>query len=183
MWLYIMALMLILSDKPLDSLGFDEKLVSRPLMRSCLQVGLDLQVLDKREERYMFSKVDEFRSDLNITRRRFHDLANAPFVEESCVLPERSTVNELLVFNRAYKQHLENRLAFYPHSNDLRDARDETEALYQIWDCVRDATCEYYYIHIRRQALKKLVDILGPDYYIEVRKLPHVPLWRFTYIR
>ena len=65
-------------------------------------------------------------------------------------------VNELLMFNRAYRQHLDACLLLYPNCAGLKAAREEVEQLYLIWDAVRDARCDYYHIHIRRQALKKL---------------------------
>ena len=62
----------------------------------------------------------------------------------------------------------------------VRLALKETDCLYQVWDSVRDARCEYYYITVRRQALKKLHPLLGPDAYAGGEWPPHVPLWRFS---
>jgi hypothetical protein len=58
-------------------------------------------------------------------------------------------------------------------------ALKETDSLYQVWDSVRDARCEYYYITVRRQALKRLQQMIGPDAYNAANLPPHVPLWRF----
>ena len=111
------------------------------------------------------------------------DLQHAPRLHATAHFPERTVVNELLLFNRAYRQHLENCLPIYPRSNELRAAKEETEILYQVWDCVRDARCEYYYVHIRRQALKRLYDMLGEVDFWKGNLPPHVPYWRFTHVR
>jgi hypothetical protein len=55
----------------------------------------------------------------------------------------------------------------------------EADRLYQVWDTVRDARCDYYYVTVRRQALKRLRDMLGSDAYYSGVLPPHVPLWRF----
>ena len=41
----------------------------------------------------------------------------------------------------------------------------ECDCLYQIWDLVRESNCDYYYITVRRQALKKLRDTIGAPAY------------------
>ena len=58
----------------------------------------------------------------------------------------------------------------------------EVDRLYQIWDTTRDARCEYYYIHVRRGALKKLRDAVGEEAYYSGTLPPHVPVWRFARI-
>ena len=155
-----------------------------PLVRSELTIiCLRAELLDPREVRYVFSKDYEFESDLRMLQRRIKDLENAPNLSASALFPERSIVNDLLLFNRAYRQHLDNCLPIYPHCKELREARDENEMLYHIWDCVRDARCEYYYVHIRRQALARLRTYLGEEDFWKANLPPHVPLWRFTAIR
>ena len=65
---------------------------------------------------------------------------------------------------------------------ELRTALQETDHLYYIWDTVRDARCEYYYVTVRRQALKRLRDLLGEEAYYTTKLPPFVPLWRFQSI-
>jgi hypothetical protein len=154
-------------------------LVGKPL----IQLALAGEILDSREVRYVLAKPDEFVSDLRMLQRRAHDLNQAPRLADAARFPERTIVNELLLLNRAYRQHLENCLPLYPNNVELRAARDEVELLYQVWDSVRDARCEYYYVHIRRQALKRLHDLMGETDYQNANLPPHVPLWRFAYVR
>ncbi len=155
-----------------------------PLMNKALQqVALNWEILDQRELRYVLVRQDEFLVDLRMLQRRQRDLYDAPPIRDAQRLPDRSTVNELLIFNRAYRQHLDACLPLYPGCAGLKAAREEVEQLYQIWDAVRDARCEYYYVHIRRQALKKLRDILGNDDYQQSNLPPHVPVWRFECVK
>jgi hypothetical protein len=154
-------------------------LVGKPMMH----LALSYELLDPREVRYVLAKSDEFISDVRMLQRRAHDLHQAPMLHDAARFPERTIVNELLLFNRAYRQHLENCLPLYPNNADMRAAKEEVEQLYQIWDCVRDARCEYYYVHIRRQALKRLHDMLGETDYQQANLPPHVPYWRFTHVR
>jgi hypothetical protein len=64
----------------------------------------------------------------------------------------------------------------------FREAIQDTDRLYQLWDTVRDARCDYYYVTVRRDALKKLRDTLGLADYAAGKLPPHVPLWRFERI-
>lgn len=153
--------------------------INKPLQ----QLALSSEILDHREIRYVLVRPDEFIVDLRMLQRRQHDLYHAPALAEAQRFPDRSIVNELLIFNRSYRQHLDACLPLYPASAELRTAREEVEQLYQIWDAVRDARCEYYYVHIRRQALKRLSEMLGPEDFQNGSLPPHVPVWRFTTIK
>ncbi len=64
-------------------------------------------------------------------------------------------------------------------SDPLGAVLDETKRLYRVWDAVRDSKCEFYYVTVRRQALRKLRDLVGPEAYEAGDLPPHVPVWRF----
>jgi hypothetical protein len=153
-------------------------------LRPALQaVALQWEILDPREVRYILSRPEDFSADLNLLRRRWRDLADAPPLCDGIRFPDRDTVNALLAFNRAYRQHLSLRQPVeLAHWWDLRAALQETDLLYQIWDTVRDARCDYYYVTVRRHALKKLRELLGDEAYYNGWLPPHVPLWRFQEI-
>ena len=77
------------------------------------------------------------------------------------------------IFNRAYRQHLGLRQPVeLARWWDLRTALQETDHLYQVWDNVRDARCEYYYVTVRRQALKKLREMIGENAYYQGQMPP-----------
>jgi hypothetical protein len=94
--------------------------------------------------------------------------------------PHRELACELLTFNRAYHSHMSRRIEAEGARRELEDALTEADQLYRIWDLVRDASSDFYYVSVRRQALAALRDAIGPgDYYRGVLP-PHVPVWRFA---
>jgi len=147
------------------------------------QVAVSWEVLDPRETKYVLTRGEDFLSDLKLLRRRYQDLSEAPPVADSFRFPDRQLVNELLAFNRSYRQHLDQRQAMEPALFwELREATLEADRLYQLWDNIRDARCEYYYVTVRRQALKKIKDMIGEAHYYNGQLPPHVPVWRFARI-
>lgn len=152
----------------------------QPLLQ---KLAVRWEVLDPREVRYVLTRAEDFSSDLKLLRRRCRELAGAPTLHDCLRFPDRSAVSDLLAFNRAYRQHLDVRQPLeLPHWWDLREALQETDRLYQVWDTVRDARCEYYYVTVRRQALKKLQEMVGMEAYFSGQLPPHVPTWRFQRI-
>jgi hypothetical protein len=152
-----------------------------PALRVALvTLSLEWEILDPREIRYVLAREEDFASDLRMLQRRYQDLADAPFLCDAFRFPERSAVNELLVFNRAYRNYLEVRQPMQvAQGGYLRSVLKEVDQLYSVWDTVRDARCEYYYVTVRRQALKHLRELVGDDAYYKGELPPHVPVWRF----
>ena len=147
------------------------------------KLALRWEILDEREKRYVLTRPEDFTADLQLLQRRYHELANAPPVSDCRRFPDRTVVSELLAFNRAYRQHMEMRQAVeLVHWWEFREAAQEADRLYQIWDNVRDARCDYYYVTVRRHALQKLRDTIGPEAYYAGTLPPHVPVWRFQRI-
>jgi hypothetical protein len=143
-------------------------------------LAVQWEILDPREVNYILARPEDFVSDLNLLRRRFHDLEYAPPLHDCYRFPDRAMVNDLLAFNRAYRQHIDVRQPFeLVHWWEMRVAIQETDHLYQVWDYVRDARCDYYYVTVRRQALKHLREMIGEDAYYSGSLPPCVPLWRF----
>jgi hypothetical protein len=179
---YILAMALLTSAAPAgDVLPPGEGYAAA---RSTLQtLAVAREVLDQREMRYVLTRPEDFAADLKLLRRRYRELADAPPLQDCMRFPDRALINDLLAFNRAYRQHLDNRQALeQTYWWELREAVQETERLYQIWDTVRDARCDYYYVTVRRQALKKLRETVGEDAYWSGCLPPHVPVWRFARI-
>jgi hypothetical protein len=179
---YLLALAL-LTAPPDTAVLADARDVHAALRPTLQTLAVQLEILDPREVRYILARAEDFTSDLNLLRRRYRDLNDAPLLHDCHRLPDRATVNELLSFNRAYRQHLDVRQPVeLAHWWEVRAILQETDQLYQIWDTVRDARCEYYYVTVRRQALKRLREALGDEAYFSGRLPPHVPLWRFQQI-
>jgi hypothetical protein len=149
-----------------------------------LSLALEWEILDPRETRYVLTRPDDLSSDLKMLQGRYQDLIDAPPLADAQRFPDRAIVNELLVFNRAYRSYVELRQPTeMAHLNDLRAVQREVDYLYQVWDAVRDARCEYYYVTVRRQALKRLRELLGDEAYYKGDLPPHVPIWRFRELR
>ncbi|MER3416251.1 MAG: hypothetical protein C4297_08595 [Gemmataceae bacterium] len=155
-----------------------------PVLRFVLtSLALDWEILDPRETRYILARPEDLASDLKLLRDRYQDLKDAPPLVDCLRFPDRSTINELLVHNRAYRNSTEARQPIeLTHRADILSAQREADLLYQIWDTARDARCEYYYITVRRQALKRLRELIGQEAYLKGELPPHVPLWRYQVI-
>jgi hypothetical protein len=179
---YVLAVALLTSgpeagDLPAGGAGLA---AARPSLQA---LAVSWEVLDTRETRYVLARPEDFPADLKLLRRRYRELADAPPLHDCMRFPDRALINELLAFNRTYRQHLDNRQALeQTYWWELREAVQETERLYQVWDTVRDARCDYYYVTVRRQALKKLRETIGEDAYWGGCLPPHVPVWRFARI-
>jgi hypothetical protein len=147
------------------------------------ELAVGWEILDPRESRYLLARKDDFKSDINLLRQRFHELVDAPFLPDCMRFPPRQVVSELLSFNRGYKEHLERcRIAGTTPDPRFDSMLAEVDRLYQIWDAIRDSRCEYYYITVRRQALKKVRDAIGEEAFYNGNFPPHVPLWHFKRI-
>ena len=132
---------------------------------------------------YVLTRGEDFPSDLKLLRRRYADLCDAPPLYDCMRFPDRSLVNDMLAFNRAYRQHLDNRQSMeLSNAWELHEMLLEADRLYQIWDLVRDTRCDYYYVTVRRQALKKLKEMIGDQAYYSGSLPPHVPVWQFARI-
>ena len=116
------------------------------------QAAINLEILDRREVRYVLMRREEYSSDLSLLRRRYQDLEDAPPLNDCERFPSRDVVNELLSFNRAYRQYLGSRQPLdLARWWEFRIAIQETDCLYHIWDTLRDARCQYYYVTVRRR--------------------------------
>lgn len=179
-WSYLLAASLLTTppdvpEPPMNAADW-------PAVQEALQsLAVEWEILDPREVRYVLARADDFENDLNLLRRRYQDLLEAPKLADCQRFPDRGAVTEMLTFNRAYRRYLDARQTMEPdRCSCVRTALKETDCLYQVWDSVRDARCEYYYVTVRRQALKRLKSQLGADAYAAGELPPHVPLWRFS---
>jgi hypothetical protein len=179
---YVLAVALLTT--PGDGLDLsavsDRYVTVRPALQT---LAISWEILDPREVRYVLMRSDDFAGDLKLLRRRYQELADAPPLHDHMRFPDRALINDMLAFNRAYRQHLDNRQSLeLTYWWELREMLQEVDRLYTIWDTVRDARCDYYYVTVRRQALKKLREMVGEDAYCSGALPPHVPVWRFARI-
>jgi hypothetical protein len=152
------------------------------LQASLRHLALEWEIYDPREDRLL--RVEELAHDLPVLRKRRLDLADAPPAYDSFRFPVLALAVECLEFNRAFRRAVEKRLALETDREvQLKEVMRETDELYKIWDAVRDSRCDVYFVSVRRQALKNLRTLIGPEAYYTGQLPPHVPLWRFEEIR
>jgi hypothetical protein len=148
------------------------------------RVAIDWEVMDERESRYVMATRDDFQADLDLLRKRREELADAPRLADCRRLPPREVVNDFLRFNRAFRKTLEERAQWeLDRASLFHSVMQETDRLYRQWDAVRDAQCDFYYVTVRRAALKKLRDAIGGDAFATGHMPPYVPDWRFAAVR
>lgn len=152
----------------------------RPVVQA---MAIDWELLDPRETRYVLSRPEDFGGDLKLIRRRYGELHNAPPSQDCMRFPDRNLVNDLLKFNREYRQYLEARQATETvYWWQIRETMIECDRIYQVWDLVRESNCDYYYVTVRRQALQQLRNTIGEEAFYSGVLPPHVPVWRFARI-
>ncbi len=179
---FILAAMLLLS--PLKITESENPIQDESNLSPFLQaISLNFEILDPREHQYILLRSSDFSSDLKLLQKRFNELYDAPLVFDSMRFPDRLVIQEMLGFNRVYRQHLNARVHLEPaFGADLHAIIKETDQLYQVWDYIRDSRCEYYYITVRRHALKKVLESLGTEAFYNGVYPPSVPTWRFAAI-
>ena len=152
-WAYLLAASLLTTppDVPEPAIPADDW----PSVQEAMQnLAVEWEILDPKEARYVLARRDDFENDLNLLRRRYQELQDAPKLADCQRFPDRGTVTELLAFNRAYRRFLDARQTMeHDRCACVRTALKETDSLYQVWDAVRDARCEYYYVTVRAAAL------------------------------
>lgn len=184
MYFYDLALAAVLltapSDVPVPTVSPEDYARLRPAVQQIAQL---LEIVDERELSFMLLRVEDFEREVHELRRRHEICRDAPPLADSYRFPDRAFVSELLSFNRSYRQHLDACLtAETVRWWEMHEAIQETDRLYHVWDTVRDTRCEYYYVSARREALKRLRDMVGPEAYYSGCLPPHVPVWRFQRI-
>src|SRR5262245_53923283 len=81
-------------------------------LSSTLQtLAIQWEILDPREVRYVLTRAEDFPSDLKLLRRRYHELIGAPPLSDGQRFPDRSSIRDMLPFNRAYRPSPDSRLS------------------------------------------------------------------------
>lgn len=152
-----------------------------PAVRSALvKTALDMEIMDEREQRYMLARVEDFDGDLNLLRRRYVDLADAPRLQDIVFLPNNDVLSNGIKANREFNKTLEQRALWEQDRASLISVViKENNQLYRVWDKARDSHCGFYYVTIRRAAMKQLKEMVGDDvFYGREDFPPYLPEWR-----
>lgn len=152
-----------------------------PIMQA---LAISWQIMDEREVRFVLGRVEDFPSDMALLRRRSQDLRNAPPAGDAQRFPCREAVTQMLTFNREMRKTLEARLAFdAPQRKLYQQAIVELDQLHALWDTIRESRSNFYYVSVRRLALKKAKEAMGAANYFNGSYPPPVPAWIFQEIR
>lgn len=167
------ALVTAPKDIPVSTQTVDYIAIIRPTI---LTIAVDGEILDPRERTFLFTQ--DSVGDLTMLRTRNEELVSMPHLGEYQSFPDRKQINDLLAVNRSYRNDLTNRLTIdLVHLDEIRTAICETDQLYQAWDTLRDAQCDYYYVTVRRQSLGLLRTLIGSEAYYQRRMPPNLPVW------
>jgi hypothetical protein len=181
--LQLLLAVVLLTSSP-DKLEIPDSAALHQLVAPALTtLALHWELLDPRETDYLKSAPD-FVADVKLLQSRYAELHNAPPVAEVERFPGRDLVNDLLAFNRNYRDSVNARLGLdMVHIDELRTILEETDHLNRVYEAVRDARCDYYYVTYRRQALAQLRDLVGLEAFYNGQLPPHVPLSRIPEAR
>jgi hypothetical protein len=173
----VLAALMLSAPKDLP-VSADQAAFAHGMRPTLLALAIDGEILDPRERTFLLTQ--DPAGDLAMLRGRTEEFARTPLLGESQRFPERKQINDLLALNRAYRNDLNARLAIdLVHMEELRTAIVETDQLYHVWDTVRDARCDYYYVTVRRQSLQLLRDLIGAEAFYNGQLPPNVPVWHF----
>ncbi len=138
----------------------------------------DAEIIDRREQDHYLILPGTCCDDLAHLHFKYQEMMALPILEECNRFPSRQIINDFLSANRAYRLDLLKRLEVdRVHMEDIRLAIWETDQLYQIWDALRDARCDYYYTTVRRQALQNLKEMIGVEAFYHGTLPPYIPSW------
>lgn len=150
------------------------------LMKAIQDVAIEEEIMDPREAHYLMVNPENFSSDLELLRHRYQDLSTAPPLNDAWMFPPAPMLSIGVALNREYYRHLELRLSYeLDNEQGLRRAVRETDEHYRAWDHARDAVADYYYVNVRRNALRYLKTTLGHEHYYRGQLPPPVPLHLF----
>lgn len=135
--------------------------VYSPVLQRC---AIALELIDRREHRHILVDSDLFQNDMAMLRRRAMDLRDVPFIIEANRLPPRWLALAYMTWNRDVYKMVELRaVSELHHASHHRQMMLELDKLYAIWDAVADAQSEYFYVHLKRMALRQIIDHAGYD--------------------
>src|SRR4051812_16279214 len=64
-----------------------------------IAVSIKWEILDQRETRYVFARIEDFDDNLNLVRKRYRELIDAPRIDDCQRFPDHNSANEFIAFN------------------------------------------------------------------------------------
>lgn len=145
-----------------------------------ITLGIEWEIIDIKESDCIMRRLVDWTEELDTIKRRYQNLKDAPKLIECNKLPEKTILRDMISFNRSYRHEMQKRADADMIEGELyRTIVRETDLLFNIYDKMEDARSEYFYVSVRRQALKDLRKLVGPENYYLNEWPCHVPIWRF----
>lgn len=153
----LFALAILTSDGPVSDA---ELAIFRPAILAVSQAN---EICDQREGAYLFCAPQEA---LETLRNRWVDFADAPHLADRDRFPDRKFCVDRCAINRERRAWL----VKLGEVNSLWKAECDAEIgfvdrEYEIWDNLRDAHQDGYWIVTRRIALLRVRELIGDDFY------------------
>lgn len=177
---YLLAASLITSPNPVE---FHKTQLE--LIPAVVAVSLELELIDPKEAPWflMVTGDDDFKWGLDRSRGRWVELKDAPRISEAKLFPSQSELTPLMAFNRQYRDYIDIQIYVKPHKADeFRERLIEIDRIYYTFDTACDTQMAYFYINVKRAALKRLKEKLGPAMFYAGELPPAVPVWQFQRI-
>lgn len=115
--------------------------------------------------------------ELATLQQRYKELKDVPYVDDAKRFPDWQTARANCDWNRKYSSHLDYMLHFAndTRASEIRLVQSQLNQLYNVWKAVEEANSGYLLISTRREALKKLRELIGEEAYYSGRLPSHIP--------
>ncbi len=163
-----------------DAEDWVTSLESEGLRLALQKAAIKMEILDPRETNFYFVDHKFFFRHVQRMHERYEKFLGEPLLAEAERLPSRDEIARLIKFNRRFRQHIVSESQLNKDRSDTyRETLTETDYLYRFWLAVQEARCPFFYVEVRRAALKKMKNLLGAEAYYQGSYLPNVPTWRY----
>ncbi len=158
----LIAAIIILSsspDMPVAPVTAAEYAILAPQVR---HVALRMEIMDGKENGYMFTDRLMWNVDILTLRRRYAELLGAPLIADSFRFPDYHQLNEQIRQNRVERREWLARAALELDRADALEAvAAKLDAEYRLLDAAADSRKDWHYVQTRRLALMRLRDQLA----------------------
>ena len=130
------------------------------------RVAIDWEIMDPREKKFLVVNQRDLQDDVDRLRQRYADLQGAPKLIDATRFPNKDIINRMIEENRAVRRDIDQRQHLETdRASGFRSAMYEIDEFHEVWNTLLHAKCDFYYIDVRRKALKKLLNQLGTEAY------------------
>jgi hypothetical protein len=168
-------LALVLLNSPVDMPISEE--VFRMILPHLRQIAIDQEILGPQENCLVNHR--NYQDDIRLIRARVGMLKDCPSIADSYRYPPKEIIWEMKIANSKYQRFVEHRLATNPQEWwELDQILQETRLIHRLWDLAYNARSESLAMSYRREALREIRNLIGPEAYYEGYLPPCVPVWR-----